>query len=120
MKNILHILSILILFQSCYSYKTFDIKEYEKVNPTKVKIELKNSTKLKGKPIGYKNEILTVKKINETLAIPISDIITIKQRNFSWLKTTGLTLVTFGIVIVVSFIIALSDLGITPSFRNIK
>ena len=47
MKKTAYLLSTLILFQSCYSYKTFELKDYETIKPKKVKIELNDSKKLK-------------------------------------------------------------------------
>ena len=56
MKNKVYFLAILILFQSCYSYKTFDINNYEVEKPKKVKIFLKDSQRIKGEVIGFNND----------------------------------------------------------------
>lgn len=87
MNKTIYLLAILILFQSCYTYKTFDIKYYNTLRPKKVKIELLNATKLKGQIIDFNKDTMTVKKINETIKIPVLDIKTIKKREFSFLKS---------------------------------
>ena len=95
MKSKLYFLSILILFQSCYSYKTFDIKNYEVEKPKKVKIILKDSQRIKGEVIGFNNDKIKVKKITGTLEIPISEIEKIKKGEPDWLKSFALTYVIF-------------------------
>lgn len=91
MKNTIYFLAILILFQSCYAYKAFDLKNHETIKPKKVKIELKNSSKVKGNITKINNDKIVLKKINETVEISITDIEKIKGRKFSYLKTIGLT-----------------------------
>ena len=104
MKNKIQFLAILILFQSCYSYKTFELKDYEEVKPKKVKIELKNSQRIKGEVININNDKIKVKKISGTVEIPISQIKKIKQGESDWLKTFALaygiflTILTYGFV----------------------
>lgn len=110
MKKSIYFLSILILFQSCYSYKTFDIKNYEIVKPRKVKIELKNSLKYKGNIISYKNDTLVLKKIIGTIAIPIAKIKKVRKRKISWLKTIGFIYATMAIMLVSLIAIALSSI----------
>lgn len=87
MRNTIYTISILILFQSCCSYKTFDIKDYETIKPKKIKIKLKNSNIIKGEPISFKNDTLKLKTISKIKKIPKLEIQTIKQQKFSWLKT---------------------------------
>lgn len=95
MKSKLYFLSILLLFQSCYTYKTFDINNYEVENPKKVKIILKDSQRIKGEVIGFNNDKIKVKKITGTLEIPISEIEKIKKGEPDWLKSFALTYVIF-------------------------
>ena len=87
MKNTIYFLSILLLFQSCYSYKAFDLKEYETVKPKKVKIELKDSKKFKGKIIKIERDTIILKNYISTKKISIPSITVVKKRKFSWLKT---------------------------------
>lgn len=95
MKNTIYILSILILFQSCYSYKAFDIKEYETIKPQKIKVELKDSRRFKGKIIKLQKETLFIKNIAKTIEIPISEIKEIKTGKHLWLETTLLAVGSF-------------------------
>ncbi len=88
MKKIACFLSILLLFQSCYSYKTFDLKNYPQIKPKKVKIELLDSKIIKGKIINIENEEIFLKTISKTKNISISEIKKIKKREFSLLKTS--------------------------------
>ena len=90
MKRIIYTLSILILFQSCYSYKTFDLNDSENLVQEKVKIELKDSRKFKGKITELKKDIIKIKNSDKIIEIPISQITKIKGRKFSWLKTYAL------------------------------
>ena len=90
MKNTIYILSLLILFQSCYSYKTFDLNRSENLVSEKVKIELKDSRKFKGKITELKKDIIKIKNSDKIIEIPISQITKIKGRKFSWLKTYAL------------------------------
>ena len=87
MKNTLYLLAILILLQSCYSYKTFDIKKHETLKSKKVKIEMKNSKRYDGKIIAYTDDKIVLKNFNTTREISISEIETTKVRKFSILKT---------------------------------
>lgn len=101
MKKTIYLLSILVLFQSCYSYKTFDFKEYETINPKKIKIELNDSRKFKGKVTEIKNDKIFIETKDEFIEMPISNIKKIKQRKFSLWKTS---IVSAGVgVIVMSF-----------------
>ncbi|WP_439132681.1 hypothetical protein [Polaribacter sp.] len=87
MKNTVYILSFLILFQSCYTYKNFEIKDYDTIQPKKVKIELKNSITYTGKIVRYENNNITLKNRIKTIIISITEIDKIKGREFSLSKT---------------------------------
>ena len=67
MKKTAFILSILILFQSCYSYKTFDIKDYETIENGKIKVETKDNRTLKGEIIEIKNDTIIIENSKKTL-----------------------------------------------------
>ena len=87
MKKTIYFLTILILFQSCYSYKAFDIKKHRYIESNKVKVKLKNSKWLRGKVLVYKKDELTLKKLDEIIIIPYLEIAKIKERKKSNLKT---------------------------------
>lgn len=88
MKNTIFILSLLILFQSCYSYKTFDLNDSENLVQEKVKIELKDSRKFKGLITEFKENKLFVENNSEIIVIPVNQVKEIKNRKYSWWKTT--------------------------------
>ena len=88
MKRIIYTLSILILFQSCYSYKTFDLNDSENLVQEKVKIELKGSRKFKGLITEFKENKLFVENNSEIIVIPFNQVKKIKNRKYSWWKTT--------------------------------
>ena len=72
MKKVIYILSILILFQSCYSYKTVDFKGQELKSNMKVKIKLVSGNIIKGKlkeitktDLVLKNKTIKIYKVEE-------------------------------------------------------
>ena len=103
MKKLPLLLSFIILFQSCYSYKT--------VNYTSIPIEKKQKFKVKGVgganiegTLFSKNEqILTLDKNGQLQKIPVSEIYEVKVRKFSILKSFGL---------VTSILIRIFDTGV--------
>ena len=110
MKNNIYIISILFLFQSCYSYKTFDLNNYNNIKPKKVEIELKNSQKYQGKVIQFNNDNITLKHSKSIKKIPLSSIKEIKRKKFSLLKTTGLTYAIAGLTLIISLAYFLNGL----------
>ena len=119
MKNIIYLLSILLLFQSCYSYKAFDLKEYETVKPKKVKIELKDARKLKGKVTEIRKDIIAIKNYREIVEIPISQIEKIEKRKFSYLKTSLTVISALGLSFIIAISIVMKDFDIgSRLFKN--
>ena len=110
MKNKIYLLAFLILFQSCYSYKTFDIKNFEYKTPNKLKVNLKNSKKYKGKVLTYEKDELRLKMLDEVIVIPYADIIKIKERERSNLKTELLIRGLGTIVICAIFYLSLKQI----------
>ncbi|WP_435415745.1 hypothetical protein [Polaribacter aestuariivivens] len=110
MKKSIYILSILILFQSCYSYKTFDVKDYETIKPKKVKIELNNSGKIKGKVIEYKRNNFVIKTKNKTVNVLLSRAIEAKVKEHLWLETTILSVSAFFVTLGYIFYRVLTNL----------
>lgn len=92
MKKLAYLLSIIILFQSCFSYKKVDFNNYDFKKSEKVKIDLSNSKKIKGKVIDRNDFEIQLKSKNNTLKIPFSSIKKIRIRKFSILKTAGTVL----------------------------
>jgi hypothetical protein len=92
MKRVAFLLSIIILFQSCYSYKKVDFNNYDFKKSEKVKIDLNNSKKIKGKVIDRNDSEIQLKSRRKTIKVPFSSIKKIRIRKFSILKTAGTVL----------------------------
>lgn len=84
------LLSLLILIQSCYSYKTSTSDDYIDLIDKKVKIETKQNKILKGKLTRVENNQLSIERHKKIKIIPISNLSEIKERKFSILKTSFL------------------------------
>lgn len=107
MKKVSFFLSILIFFQSCYSYQKFELKNYNQIKPKKVKIELLNSKIIKGEIIAFQNDELILKTISKTKNIQATEIKEIKKREFSWIKTNilGVVISTAVLLIILEIIL---------------
>lgn len=107
MKNTVYILSLLILCQSCYTYKNFEIKDYNAIQPKKVKIELKNSITYTGKIVRHENNNITLENRIKTRIISTEEVEKIRGRKFSLVKTILLssTISILGVVGLVYIII---------------
>tara|TARA_R110001592_G_scaffold360451_1_gene668837 strand:- start:139 stop:474 length:336 start_codon:yes stop_codon:yes gene_type:complete len=93
MKNKIYFLSILILFQSCNSYKVINLKTYDLEKSKKVKVILKNAKRYDGKLIDIREDEIILQNFKRKKIISIADIDKIKQPEFSILKTLGLTFI---------------------------
>ena len=104
MKNLTLLLSISILFQSCFSYKTVDYNNIAIEKKQKLEVLMLNKTSVKGQLVS-KTMILETKDGQGTIAI--EEIRDVKVRKFSFLKSAGLTVLipvaaylTLGIILV--------------------
>ncbi len=94
MKTKIWILVFCIFLQGCHSYKLIDASKNEILMGKKYKIMTKN----------MKRQVVTIYKVNDTISgivgsrerieIPVTEIIEVKKRKFSTLKTVGLSLGT--------------------------
>ena len=91
MKNAVYFLSILILFQSCFTYKPLDRKDYETVQPKKVRLKLENNEKIKGTIIKVKNDSIYLKGIVKITKISIDKVQKAQVREPDWLKSFALS-----------------------------
>lgn len=92
MKNTIFLLSISILFQSCYSYHAIDYNKKVIETNQKIKVIKLDATNIKGQLSSKNKKVIFIvpNKNRELLAIPSSEIKTIKIRKFSLLKTIGI------------------------------
>ena len=104
-------LTILILFQSCYSYKKVDIQNIKIDASKKYTIETKNGDKFKGKLVKITNENLIIKKRKHLFFISKTTIIKIKKKKFSYWKTSLLLIMTIGLLSADFPIVQIGDLN---------
>ena len=86
MKKLSLLLSFLILFQSCYSYKTVNYNSIPIEKKQKVKVKGIRGINIKGTLVSKNQQILTVDTDGQLQKIPVSEIYEVKVRKFSLLK----------------------------------
>ena len=90
MKKLSLLLLFLILFQSCYSYKTVNYNSIPIEKKQKFKVKGVGGTKIEGTLFSKNEQILTLDKNGQLQKIPVSEIYEVKVRKFSILKSFGL------------------------------
>ena len=89
MKNFSSLLLFLILFQSCFSYKTVDLNSIPIEKKQKVEVKGVGGTNIKGILVSKNEQILTLNNNGQLQKIPVSEIYEVKVRKFSILKSSG-------------------------------
>ena len=89
MKNFSSLLLFLILFQSCFSYKTVDFNSIPIKKKQKVEVKGVGGTYIKGTLVSKNEQILTLNNNSQLQKIPVSEIYEVKVRKFSILKSSG-------------------------------
>lgn len=98
MKKIIFLLSISILFQSCFSYKSVNYNDIAIEKKPKVEVKGVGGTNSKGRLVS-RNEQALILEINGALQkIPVSEIYEVNIRKFSFLKSSGVILGTLLVV----------------------
>ena len=90
MKKLPLLLSFIILFQSCYSYKTVNYNSIPIEKKQKYKVKGVGGIKIEGTLFSKNEQILTLDKNGQLQKIPVSEIYEVKIRKFSILKSFGL------------------------------
>ena len=90
MKKLPLLLLFLILFQSCYSYKTVNYNSIPIEKKQKYKVKGVGGIKIEGTLFSKNEQILTLDKNGQLQKIPVSEIYEVKVRKFSILKSSGL------------------------------
>ena len=103
MKKSSLLLSFLILFQSCFSYKSVDYNRIPIEKKQKVEVKGIGGINIKGTLVSKNEQILTLDKNGQLQKIPVSEIYEVKVRKFSILKSFGL---------VTSILIRIFDTGV--------
>tara|TARA_B110000116_G_scaffold6711_1_gene5835 strand:+ start:414 stop:749 length:336 start_codon:yes stop_codon:yes gene_type:complete len=91
MKKLLFLLSFSILFQSCYSYKSIDYSNIEINKKQKLEVLMLNKTSMKGQLVSKNEKTIILQTKDGQGAIPMEEVYNVKVREFSLLKTAGLT-----------------------------
>jgi hypothetical protein len=99
MKKLLFLLSISILFQSCYSYKSIDYNNIETEKKQKFEIKGAEGTYSEGRLVSKNEKTIVIENKGQTQTISKEEIYDIKVREFSFLKAAGLTvLIPFAVI----------------------
>tara|TARA_B110000008_G_scaffold142321_1_gene144013 strand:- start:321 stop:665 length:345 start_codon:yes stop_codon:yes gene_type:complete len=92
MKNLFILLSFLILFQSCFSYKSVN---YDTISSDdkkqKIQVEMLDRTKFSGQLVSKDDKTMTLENNGSTQTILKKDVYEVKIVKFSILKTLGNT-----------------------------
>ena len=91
MKKLIFLLSISILFQSCFSYKAIDYNNIETDKKQKLEVLMLNKTSVKGQLVSKNDKTMILETKDGQGTIPLEEIYDVKVRNFSFLKSAGLT-----------------------------
>jgi len=90
MKKSSLLLSFLILFQSCFSYKTVDYNRIPIEKKQKVEVKGIGGINIKGTLVSKNEQTLTVDTNGQLQEISVDEIYEVKVRKFSLLKSSGL------------------------------
>ncbi|MGV9002666.1 hypothetical protein [Flavobacterium sp.] len=107
---------ILVLFQSCHTYKIVDTKAADLIVGEKYKIQ-RNYKIYKYTVKSLNDSVVTVKKANSEEQIPTNEIIVLGKRKFSIVKTIALIPV---VGIAVAIIAWIADPNINIGSMDIK
>ena len=110
MKKLSLLLLFLILFQSCYSYKTVNYNSIPIEKKQKFKVKGVGGTKIEGTLFSKNEQILTLDKNGQLQKIPVSEIYEVKVRKFSLLKSSGVLAISVTAVLSAIFIAILITL----------
>ena len=90
MKNLFILLTFLILFQSCFSYKSVNYDTISNDNKKqKIQVEMLDRTKFNGQLVSKDDKTMTLETNGSTQTILKKDIYEIQVVKFSILKTLG-------------------------------
>ena len=89
MKNFSSLLLILILFQSCFSYKTVDFNSIPVEKKQKVEVKGIGGINIKGTLVSKNEQTLILDTNGQLQEISVDEINEVKVRKFSIWKTAG-------------------------------
>ena len=85
-------LLLLILFQSCYSYKTVDYNNIAIEKKQKVEVLMLNKTSVKGQLVSKNEKTIILETKDGQGTIPLEEIYDVQVRKFAFLKTLGFSI----------------------------
>ena len=94
MKKSSLLLSFLILFQSCFSYKTVNYNSIPIEKKQKVEVKGIGGINIKGTLVSKNEQTLTIDTNGQLQKIPVGEIYEVKVKKFSLLKSYGLLVST--------------------------
>ena len=86
-KSVVFSLSLLILFQSCFSYKTVNYSEISNDKKQKVELEMLDRTKFSGQLVSTDDKSITLENNGIEQKVLKNDIYEIKIKKFSIFKS---------------------------------
>lgn len=90
MKNLFILFSLLILFQSCFSYKSVNYDTISNDNKKeKIQVEMLDRTKFSGQLVAKDDKTMILETNGSTQTILKKDVYEVKVVKFSILKTLG-------------------------------
>ena len=98
MRKRIFLLSISILLQSCFSYKSVNYNDIAIGKKPKVEVKGVGGTNSKGRLVSRNEQTLILESNGALQKIPVSEIYEMNVRKFSFLKSSGLILGTFLVV----------------------
>jgi len=104
------LLSFLILFQSCFSYKTVNYNSIPIEKKQKVEVKGIGGINIKGTLVSKNEQTLTIDTNGQLQKIPVGEIYEVKVKKFSLLKSSGLLVSSLIVVSGVIFAIFLLTL----------
>jgi len=97
MKKLSLLLSFLILFQGCFSYKTIDYNSIPIEKKQKVEVKGVGGTNIKGTLVSKNEQTMIVNTNGQLQEISVDEIYEVKVRKISIWKTVGRTYLSFAI-----------------------
>ena len=110
MKKSSLLLSFLILFQSCFGYKSVDYNRIPIEKKQKVEVKGIGGINIKGTLVSKNEQTLTVDTNGQLQEISVDEINEVKVRKFSLLKSSGLLASSILVVTAVLFAVFLGVL----------
>ena len=107
MRKIVYLFALLILFQSCFSYKTV---EYNNINTEKkqtLRVEKDDRTKIKGKLVSKDDKKIIINKSGKNQTVLKENIEEVRIKKFSIIRTAVGAAGTYAAALVIGAVVLL-------------